>query len=180
MSDTGNLQLIDVYLSIRDRLKRLILARGVDTETAEDILQEVFLKLRFIKQEVKFDHPAAYIFKITNNLATDHFVKSNSRKVREKKWFNTQHDKITVNYIDTYLAKTPDITQAIESKQKLEKLLHVLTELPPKCRAVFLACRLKGLSHKQAATEFNISISTVEKHIAKASHYIAKKMLKYE
>ena len=180
MSDIGTSELVDLYLLIRDKLKRLILARGIDPDSAEDLLQEVYLKLNSSKQRAEINHPSAYIFKITNNLATDYFIKNNSRKKREKKWFNTQHDKITVNYIDTYLANTPDISQAFESKQKLEKLLEILNELPPKCRAVFLSCRLKNLSHKQAAIEFNISVSTVEKHIAKASHYITKKMLKYE
>ena len=180
MSCTEKLQLVDVYLSIRDKLKRTFLARGIDADTADDLLQEVYLKIIALNPETRVDHPFAYIFKIANNLGTDYFVKSKSRMVREKNWFNTNHDKITVNYIDTYLAATPEITQALQSKQKLEKLLEIINQLSPKCRSVFLACRLRGLSNKQAATEFNISVSTVEKHIAKASRYIAKKMLKYE
>jgi RNA polymerase sigma-70 factor (ECF subfamily) len=42
-----------------------------------------------------------------------------------------------------------------------------LAKLPDKCRAVFMARRVEGLSHRETAEKFGISEKTVEKHMAK-------------
>ena len=43
-----------------------------------------------------------------------------------------------------------------------------VSELPPKCRQVFLMSYCEGLSDKQIAERLSLSLSTVENHIHNA------------
>jgi RNA polymerase sigma-70 factor (ECF subfamily) len=48
------------------------------------------------------------------------------------------------------------------------KINKIFNGLPEKCKRVFLLSRYENLSNSQIATNLNITISTVEKHISKA------------
>jgi RNA polymerase sigma-70 factor (ECF subfamily) len=64
------------------------------------------------------------------------------------------------------LRPTPDEDLAVI--QRLDQVRAVLDLLKPRTREIFLMHRLDGHSSAQIAASFGISVSAVEKHIARA------------
>lgn len=61
-----------------------------------------------------------------------------------------------------------DFSDALETKELETKIHTSLSRLPEKCKQVFLLSRKEDLSNNDIATDLNIAVSTVEKHISKA------------
>jgi RNA polymerase sigma factor (sigma-70 family) len=64
------------------------------------------------------------------------------------------------------LKPTPDEDLALN--QRLDQVRQVLDALKPRTREIFLMHRIDGHSSAQIAAAFGISVSAVEKHIARA------------
>jgi RNA polymerase sigma factor (sigma-70 family) len=54
------------------------------------------------------------------------------------------------------------------ARQELERLERIVAELPDQCRRAFQLQKFSGLSQREIADEMNISLKTVEKHLATA------------
>jgi RNA polymerase sigma-70 factor (ECF subfamily) len=63
---------------------------------------------------------------------------------------------------------TPAAYNNIEYKELIVQISSVVDTLPEKCRAVYKLSREECLSHKQIASQLNISTKTVENHLTKA------------
>lgn len=64
---------------------------------------------------------------------------------------------------------TNDDAQKVLEAEDLQKIIHeTIDELPPKCRTVFVLCRIEGLSHKEVSEKLGISTKTIENQMTKA------------
>lgn len=63
---------------------------------------------------------------------------------------------------------TPAAYDNIEYKELTEQVSSVVNTLPDKCREVYKLSREECLSHKEIASQLNISTKTVENHLTKA------------
>jgi len=133
-----------------------LLYRLNDIETAEDLLQEVFLKIWINRQNLDENKSIkAYIYTTANNLSLNH----------------KRHKKVVYNYRKEYKdinKQTETPHQLLESKEFQEQLFQVIENLSDKVRIVFLMSRVEKLSYKEIADRLDISIKTVESHIVKA------------
>ena len=71
----------------------------------------------------------------------------------------------------------PDVQEILAGQQRLQRLMLGLQRLPPRCREVFLLNRSEGLSYIQIADRLDISLSMVEKHIARAAFFLRNWMV---
>jgi len=69
---------------------------------------------------------------------------------------------------------------AISARAELRSLQAIVDTLPPQCRRVFLLRRVHDLSLGEIAGQMALSVSTVEKHLAKAVLLVAKAMSERE
>lgn len=125
-------------------------------DAAEDIVQEVFIKLwdkRSSLEGVKNIKP--YLFQATKNSSLN-WVKSKKNNNQSIEVVEFSHS--SGNNIEEYLAFE-------ETQNKINKALLIL---PQKCREVFLLSRNEGKSYKEIADELTISVKTVENHMGKA------------
>ncbi len=64
---------------------------------------------------------------------------------------------------------TPTPEAVVLARERVARLSVCLGRLSDKTREIFLAHRVDGMSYQQIAQRHQLSTSTVEKHIAKAT-----------
>jgi RNA polymerase sigma-70 factor (ECF subfamily) len=58
------------------------------------------------------------------------------------------------------------------AKERLRQVSEVLMALPARTRAVFLLRRVEGLRYAEIAIRLRVSVSTVEKEMARATEHL--------
>ena len=64
---------------------------------------------------------------------------------------------------------TPSAETVVLARERIARLSVCLGRLSEKTRDIFLSHRVDGQSYQQIARRHQLSISTVEKHVAKAT-----------
>jgi RNA polymerase sigma factor (sigma-70 family) len=62
--------------------------------------------------------------------------------------------------------------EVLAARERLQKVLAGLESLGPRTREIFLLHRLDGLKYREIAAQLGITVSAVEKHIAKATLFL--------
>ena len=66
----------------------------------------------------------------------------------------------------------PMQSEMLAARERLENVLAGLDSLGARTREIFLMHRISGLKHRDIAARLGITVSAVEKHIAKASLFL--------
>jgi RNA polymerase sigma-70 factor (family 1) len=125
-----------------------------DVDLADDIVQEVFLKLWTNRKGVKNDTVKSLLYTIASNTIKNHF----------------KHQKVVYNFqkqeqsSETSDAADSELRQA-ELNQKLQS---ALAEIPEKAREVFLMNRIEGLTYADIAERLGLSVKAIEKRMSEA------------
>ncbi|WP_373482410.1 RNA polymerase sigma factor SigZ [Acetobacterium sp.] len=143
-------------------LKWYINKRVANKEDAEDLLQEVFLKihnnLRYLEDEKKIH---AWIYTITKNTIKDYYRK-NSRmpELTELDENISEHNPL-------------ELTASREIAACLKGMIH---NLPEKYKAVILLSEFEKLSQKEISKKLGISVSAVKSRVQRG-RIMLKEML---
>jgi len=151
-----------VVVALHDRLHRplrsFFTSYRLSTEDAEDLSQEVFLRLARPGQVDGLRDPEAFAFTLARNLLRDR-----ARRLQ------TRYSNSSVAIEEMNLPcnrPTPD--QTFEHYEQLESADTALSSLKPSTRAAFIMHRVDGLGYSDVAARMGVSISMVEKHIMAA------------
>ncbi len=151
-----------IYDRIAHRLYLFILKKVGMKETAEEILQEVFVALwnnRNAMDANTFLDP--YLFKIAKNKI---FSFMRSEHVRKK--YAADFTLFIQKYSDNSLEEMMDV-------KDLHQVLHErIAELPDKCQTAFRMSRMEHATISQIAERMNISTRTVENYITQALRHL--------
>lgn len=154
-SKRPNNRIYEAYLSCRDGLVQSIMKMSVKQQDVDDILQETFTRVLRTDKTQEIQSPKGYLFAVSRNLVL--------KKLGEQ-------SKVIHAEIDEALLE-PDSDASLESdlyqKAKFQHLSNALSSLPENHRRAILLRKLYCLSHKEIANKMNISVSSVEKYIAK-------------
>jgi RNA polymerase sigma factor (sigma-70 family) len=152
-------------------LRRLISARMGSRTDAEDLLQELWIKLATLETG-PIANPKAYLHRIALNMANDLVRERVRRRGRESAWSDVmvaEKDSIAVD-------PAPSPERALIAKREMEHLSQALQTLPARSREAFLHHKIEGRSHAEVAHMMGISRSAVEKHMATAMKYLMRAM----
>lgn len=128
-----------------------------DTDAAEDIVQDVFMKVWRRKEKLDLSKSVkSYLFRSSVNTALNYL---------EKNRRNTRMEASEVEQI-SYGANTTE--HEMGYREVNERIQQALDALPPRCRTVFSLSRYEELSYAEIAGQLDISVKAVEKHMAKA------------
>lgn len=142
----------------RGALLRFFSKRLNNPADAEDLTQEVFIRIACAHGTTDIQNMEAYLFQTASNLLRD-------RARRDA----VRHANDHVSLEDArYEGESPSEERIYEGKEAIEAFIATLTTMPPRRRMCFLLHRFMGLSYGAIALRLGISVSVVEKHMTKA------------
>lgn len=151
-----------VFNTYAKDLKRYLFFKYQDMSSAEDVLQETFIKLWKNCHKVIFEKVKSYLYTVANNAFLD--IKKHENVV-------LKHQKNFVNY---NFSESPEFIMIEE--EYLEKVKSVIDSLSEKQREVFLLSRMEKKKYREIAEILSISIKTVEKRMHDALIVIREKL----
>lgn len=152
--------LLAAFWARREGLRRMFVARTRDEAEADDLVQELFIRLTRTPAG-PVSNPEAYLYRLAINLLVDNRRQRSRQQRRDGEWSQLQ----TLHH-DAAAGVAGETT--IERRQRIERLARAIDELPPKTRQAFQLHKLEGLTHAEVGRRMGISKSAVEKHIMRA------------
>jgi len=149
-----------------NELKIYLIQHNHSPDIAEDILQDAFIRLVKAKPDSEIKNPRAFLYKIVSNLAIDYHRSHKRRQNRHA------DESELVELTD----QSPSLEHQLYTQEQLAFLKQAISELPPKCRQVFIMHKFRFYPYSKIMQELNISESTVLKHMVKAMQHCRKRM----
>jgi RNA polymerase sigma factor (sigma-70 family) len=143
-----------LFRAERRRLVRLISRIVGNPAVAEELAQDAFLRLW---RRPEPENARGFLFQTARNLAIDH--------VRAHRVGMSYVTGVAVEQVRSE-PPSPEIT--VGARQELEMFLSALRSLPDRAQRAFLLNRLDGLTYREISRALGVSVSTVEKDIARA------------
>ena len=142
------------YNSLCNHALRLV----KDATAAEDVVQEVMMTIWKKRTQIKIESSLkAYLYRSVTNRSLNH--------LRDKR-------NQVVEIEDKYLDVSADVEQKIYYNETEQIIMNEVNKLSPRCRQIFIMNRLDQMKYKEIAAELEISVKTVEHHIAKGLHIL--------
>ncbi len=164
--------LLEIYLERRTNLVRFFAARSGSTALAEDLAQELYLKLATRDTSVTAENPVALIYRIATNVMLDR-ARGEARAVaRDAAWRRVAH----ASEGGEDVADEARADDAVASRQRLRQLVEAVGELPPQMQRAFRLHKLEGRSHSETAQAMGLSVKSVEKHVSAALKALTAKL----
>lgn len=145
------------WRSAFSRVKLALMRRGRTEADADDLVQEAWLRLTRYERDHAVEQPEAFLMRAALNLSID------AHRHRQVRGDDVALDDVVL--IDAM----PSAETVLLARERLARLSQGIARLNDKTRSIFLALRVDGLSYQDIARQHRISVSAVEKHVAKAT-----------
>lgn len=143
------------------KLRRLLASRGRSGDDIDDLMQDAFLRLQAYCRERPVHNTEAFMVRTVLNLSAQR-----GREARSLQTITGDTDILAV------IDPTPTPDEVYAGQQRLRRMRGGLERLNARTREAFLMHRLEGMSYLQIAQSLGVSVSMVEKHIARASFFL--------
>ncbi len=150
-----------IWKNFHSKLRQFIFIRVNSRDDAEDILQEVFIriykKIDTLKDEQKL---SAWIFQITRNTIIDYY-----RAKKESGEYEDERFKVEAEVEEEAVQKlTPSLMEMIKQLPQIYKEAVILTEL-------------EGLKQRELADKLGISLTAAKSRVQRARHQLKEMLL---
>ena len=149
----------------RDRLVNHAFYRLGNLEEAEDVVQDVFVKIYTQKLFSYLENPEHYLYKMTMNACLD-FMRKNKLKLQMLQSFEVENQIISDN----------DVVQNLKIEEAFYRINNILKTLPDKQAEVVRFRIIDELSFKEIAAILGKPESTIKSRF----QYAIKKLKKHE
>jgi RNA polymerase sigma-70 factor (ECF subfamily) len=146
-------------------LRRYFAKRAGGAE-ADDLVQEVFVRLQARAAGGTVDNVERYLFAIANNVLVSRHRYEAARVIGRQA------------PLTEALQPVEDLTpeRVLIGKQEYQRMVAALRALPPRAREAFIFHRFEEMSHPAIARRMGISVVAVRKLISRAMERIAEIM----
>jgi len=146
------------------QVRAALMRRGKSREDADDLVQEAWIRLNSYSSAGAVEKPAAFLMRAAINLSIDvHRVKA------------SQGEEVLLEEA-ILVDPAPHAEAVILSRERVVRVGVCLGRLTGRTRQIFLAHRLDGLTYQELAQLHDLSITAVEKHVAKATLLLTRWM----
>jgi RNA polymerase sigma-70 factor (ECF subfamily) len=133
---------------------RFLRARLANHHEAEDLAQEVYLRLLRVKDDNRILNPRAYVLRVAANVLFEWRLLARNRLAHSAEPLEEMPDG-------------QDTLHEAEVQQEVREVEAALATLSPKCRAVLLMHRRDRYTYEEIASSLGISVSMVKKYLVK-------------
>jgi len=165
-------QILALYLVKRANLVRFFAARLGSSAAAEDLVQDIYLKISGLGKDAVVENNSAFLYRIGANLLLDRVRQERRAMARDGAW--SESKRVTIG--GEAVVDEPPADDVVDSRRRLEKLTEAVGGLPPKMQEAFRLHKLGGMSHAETADSMGISVSAVEKHVSAALKALVKRL----
>jgi RNA polymerase sigma-70 factor (ECF subfamily) len=150
-----------LFDNYRNRLYGYVLAITHSHYTAEEITQEIFMKLWLCRDVLnQVDNLDGYIFAIARNKTLNHLRKA-------------AYDVRLLKELQALSAGSSNDVEERSMVKEYDRMLHeALSLLSPQRRLVYVMSRQRGLDHAEIAHQLQLSRNTVKNHMVEALRFI--------
>lgn len=150
--------ILEAYIENEVALKRYLRRFTKSREAADDLAHEVFVRAFAAETGRVIEAPKAFLFKVAKNLALNELARQSAVAIEPLGDFEGQEV-----LEDSSQAAVDDV---VDSRERIRLLARAIAALPPQCAKVFILRKMQGMSQKEIAARLNISVRTVENHVA--------------
>ena len=148
------------FLEYETVIRRVLARYASRPDTVDDLAQQTFLKCYAAEMKEEIREPKAFLLRVAKNVALSEV----------RRHVNTMTDSLedfeSSNVLKDERHSSPETE--VDARRKLEVAAHALESLPAECRQALIMRKVEKLRFKQIATRLEVSVSTVEKRVAKA------------
>lgn len=156
-------KLIDAFVKVRPRLEAAAKARTGCAASAEDLVQDAWLKLEATRIDGTIGNPGGYITRVAQNVVADHL-----RKERRRSGIDAELGGLLWETSDDI---SPE--RMLLGRERLDAVRDALDKLPERTRRIFLMNRMEGIPHRRIAEQLGITDEAVYYHIRRALERLA-------
>lgn len=155
----------------RAPLMSYFLRRVNNRAEAEDLTQEVFVRLLGATSLAGIEQADAFVFRVASNLLRDR-----TRKAKRWRWFTKSAlDDQVIEQLVKESVEDREPERVLMGRETLAEVLKALDELGERTRDIYLLFRLEAMKQQEIAALHGISPSTVEKHVMRAVQHLARR-----
>jgi RNA polymerase sigma-70 factor (ECF subfamily) len=152
------------YETYFEGLRNFLFYKSGDMALAEDLVQEVFIKVWEKRNTIEKVTLKSLLYTIAGNLLINHFNHLRVVKTHADQAQGSQYASI----------QTPQFE--MEEREFGQKLNNILQKLPDGSREVFLMNRIDKVKYDEIASRLDISVKAVEKRMSKALNLIKQEL----
>lgn len=163
----------EIFEKYRRKLLAFISDRVPEEEDAEDILQDVFLRLIQTEETTSVMQVSGWLYQVARNSIIDRSRKQTEERIPQNA---IQKGEDTFIYEVTEILADDDLSPDKEYLKALvwEELGQALDELPSEQRFVFEQTELNGVSFKELSSQTGVPVKT----LLSRKHYAVKHLRK--
>jgi RNA polymerase sigma factor (sigma-70 family) len=154
------------FLAYYNELISMLTRRLGDRNEAEDLAHDTVVRL-LETDGTGILQPRAYFRRSAFNAATDAYRRRSA------------HEIVPLDAVREPAAPHDDPEALLRASRFLSALEAALTELPPKCRQVFVWQRLDGLTQAEIAARMGLSKNMIEKYMIRAMRHLRERLLEF-
>ena len=155
-----------LYRQYHWALRTFLARRSLNRDEIADIVQETYCRIHQAGKVDAIRNPKAFLFRVASN------VWLNQRKLRRNEMERATPDLESLEVA----SDDPGPYRRVMGEQELMLARAALEELAPTCRAAFVMNRFENMTYPQIASELQLSVSMIEKHISHAISHMRKRL----
>lgn len=161
IADGDEVAFTQIFHEYNARLFPFVCKISKSEMVAEEIVQEVFLRLWVNREEVaQMEHPVGWLYRVASNLSISYLRQLAGHEKKLKQLGGIQETSAN------------NVTDSLGAKEIQELINKAIAQLPPRRQQIYQLSRQTGLSHKEIAGKLGLSTNTVKDQLVISLKFI--------